>query len=162
MIHNIEEPVLFGALSVLILIILFFYVISREKRTTKQLKLYERSIENLNKNLFKLEKRVEKAITKEYMQEFLDEELEGIKTPIYNSIKELKQAVDSTRNSVKNRVDGLEEKAKEYMSIPMSASLDEGRVVSLFKSGYSTEEIAKEIRANVSEVSFVLKLKGLI
>ena len=158
----INDSILFGGLSVLILIILFLYILARDKKTEKKLKLYERSIENLNKNLFKLEKKIEMTMTREQVTSFLDIELDEIKEPIYKSIKEIKQAVDSTRNNVESRVGGLEEKTKEYMAIPMTATLDEGRVVSLFKSGYSTEEITKELRANISEVSFVLKMKGLV
>ncbi|MCV6608812.1 MAG: hypothetical protein OIF32_11400 [Campylobacterales bacterium] len=161
MIEMIDDTLMFGGLSVVILIVLFFYVISRDKQTQKQLKLYERSIENINKNIFKLEKKMEQSINREQLHNTLDIELDEIKEPIYRSLKELKSAIEASKATVETRVEGLEEKAKEYMSIPMSASLDEGRVVSLFKSGYSAEEIAREIRANVSEVTFVLKLKGL-
>ena len=58
------------------------------------------------------------------------------------------------------RFDRLEERINEYLSVAPT-TLDTARVVALHNAGLSTAEIAKEIRANHSEVQFALSIHNL-
>lgn len=160
-----SESLMFGVLSIAILVLLFIYVIVREKENKRRLNSYEKSIENINKNIYKLEKKIDENIgnniSTEELEKMKRELTATIKDPIYKSLESIKETVKISKSDVESRVGSLEEKAKEYMSIPISAGLDESRVVSLFKNGYTPEDIAKELRSNVSEINFLLKVKGL-
>ncbi|GHV09227.1 hypothetical protein AGMMS50229_18990 [Campylobacterota bacterium] len=59
------------------------------------------------------------------------------------------------------RVDRLDERLGEYLSITPTSSLDTTRVITLHKSGLTVAEIAKELHANHSEVLFALKMHDL-
>ncbi len=162
---ELSESMIFGGFSIAILLLLFIYVIVREKETKKRLNAYEKSIEAINKNIYQLEKKIdektEDTITAQEIERMKQELVSTIKQPIYASLETIKETVKLSKNDVETRMSNLEEKAKEYMSIPISASLDESRVMHLFKNGYTVDDIARELRSNVSEINFLLKVKGL-
>ena len=64
-------------------------------------------------------------------------------------VKELEEKVDSVRKNVKK---------VEFANI---SGNDEQKIVSLYKNGYSIEEISKELRIPAGEVEFIIKMKEL-
>ena len=96
------------------------------------------------------------------LKEMMTRELTGFTQTLLESVQQMKNQVMEEQESLDMRMTRLEERIKEHLSIPVSPTLDEKRILSLHNAGYSKEEIARELRANVSEVGFVLKLNNLI
>lgn len=163
----ISDDMLLMILGSLVLVFLFIYMIYKDSVTTRKLKDYEFAIEELNRQLFLVEKTQKSAGGKEEVdieaeiQRILSRELKGLGETLIDSISEIKQAQVNLKSNLEARMDRIEERTKEYMSVPTSATLDENRVRSLHKAGYSKEEIARELHANVSEVSFILNILNL-
>jgi DNA-binding NarL/FixJ family response regulator len=95
------------------------------------------------------------------IQKVLVKELKGFADSLVESISEIKTAQQAIKSNLEARMDRLEERTKEYLSVPSSAALDENKVRALHKAGYSKEDIAKELHANVSEIAFILNILNL-
>lgn len=163
----ISDDLLLIILGSLVLVFFLIYMIYKDSVTTRKLKDYEFAIEELNRNIFLLDKNQKKGSEKPELnieaeiQRVFSKELKGLADTLIDSIGELKKAQANLKNNLEARMDRIEERTKEYMSVPASAALDENRVRSLHKAGYSKEEIARELHANVSEVSFILNILNL-
>lgn len=163
----IDENIILVVLGSLLVLIFFIYIIYKDSVATKKLKDYEFAIEDLNRHIFMLEKKIEtdKDTTKikvaDEIQKALTKELKEFAGTFMLSIKELQSAHELGKYDLQNRIARLEERTKEYMSVPSAGILDENRVKALYKAGYSKEDIARELRANVSEVSFILNILSL-
>jgi len=163
----ISDDMLLMILGSLVLVFFLIYMIYKDSVTTRKLKDYEFAIEELNRQLFLVEKMQKNSGNKEEIdieaeiQRILSRELKGLGETLIDSISEIKQAQLNLKSNLEARMDRIEERTKEYMSVPTSATLDENRVRSLHKAGYSKEEIARELHANVSEVSFILNILNL-
>ena len=147
---------------------MLFFLYYRDAVIGKKLRIYETSIDALNREVYKLRKEQRKYFSSENLD--IDEEVKGILSKelsaftaqVLDSIKEIRISQEEALEKLQYRLEHLEEKTKEYMAVPSSmVGLDEKRVISLFHAGYSTEDIARELRANISEVAFILKLNNL-
>ena len=163
----LNEDILLILLGGLVLIVFLVYMIYKDSMTTRKLKDYEFAIEELNRQLFLLEKN-QKGGDEKIMAEveaeinrLFSKELKGIADTLMSSINEIKSIQANMKNNLETRMDRIEERTKEYLSVPSSPTLDENKVQSLHKAGYTKEEIAKELHVSVSEVSFVLNILNL-
>jgi len=162
------------------MVVLTLYMFFKDKSTNKKLKDFEYVIEEMNKQLFAYEKKLKKSnneddqdrlknnIKEEILSEFDNEikkvlvnELKELIDKLVHTINTLKQEFDTNKEEINIRLERLEEKTKEYMSVPTSAAIDENRVKALFKAGYNKEEIARELHVSVSEISFILNILNL-
>jgi DNA invertase Pin-like site-specific DNA recombinase len=163
----INDELLLVILGSLVLVFFLIYMIYKESATTRKLKDYEFAIEELNRHIYLVEKTQKNMPQKEEIdveaeiQRLLAKELKGLGETLIDSINEIKRAQSALKSNLEARMDRIEERTKEYLSVPSPASLDENRVRSLHKAGYSKEEIARELHANVSEVSFILNILNL-
>ena len=164
---NLSDDLILMIVGSLVLVSFLIYMIYKDSVTTRKLKDYEFAIEELNRQIFLVEKMQKQSGQKEEIdieaeiQRILAKEFKGLGETLLDSISEIKQAQYSLKANLEARMDRIEERTKEYMSVPSSAALDENKVRSLHKAGYSKEEIAKELHANVSEVSFILNILNL-
>lgn len=157
----INDTILFFGVSLLISILLFLFVFIKDKQHRRRFATYEDSIEVINKTLYKIEKSIDDKV--ERLVGLAKQDLEKeIKNPLFSSIDEIRQNVNDHSDLAKTKVGNLEEKLKEYTSIPMSAQLDENKVLSMYNAGTCVADIAKELRCNESEVTFLLKVRGLV
>lgn len=158
-----NETLLLFSLLCGALLLLIIFLAYRDSALTRRLKTYEAGIETLNRELFKLEARLKKQ--QEEALSALQEELKRQSAEaIVQSVRQLHEAITNQEidNDAQNlRIDRLEERITEFFSVPASATLDASRVISLHQAGYSAEEIAKDLRANISEVALALKLNNL-
>lgn len=146
--------------AVLLLIIFLAY---RDSVFTRRLKTYEAGIEALNRELFKFESRLKNHQNEALAALENDLKRQGAEA-IAQSVRRLQEALQTEaieRDTQNMRLDRLEERITEFLSVPGTASLDASRVISLHNAGYSPEEIARDLRANVSEVALALKLNNL-
>jgi hypothetical protein len=164
---SLSEDLILMITGSLVLVFFLIYMIYKDSVTTRKLKDYEFAIEELNRQIFLVEKMQRQSGEREEVdmdaeiQRVLAKELKGLGETLIDSINEIKQAQVNLKSNLEARMDRIEERTKEYMSVPSSPALDENKVRSLYKAGYSKEEIAKELHANVSEVSFILNILNL-
>ena len=72
------------------------------------------------------------------------------------------QLMRKANEIVRDTLNLLEEKIKEVGYFPTNPNgVDESRIISMFKDGYSVDAIAKELRIGKGEVEFTLKLSNL-
>ena len=145
---HIDEGLILWGVSLLVMVILYIYIVIKNAAIKNRLNSYEASFEELNKSIYRLEKGLDERL--EEIKAKLEAE---IKEPIFSSIESIKQSATIERNRVSNL---------EKISIPMNPTLDENRAISLFKSGNTIPQIAKELMCNESEINFLLKVRGLV
>lgn len=175
--ENLILWVAIGAGAILILLIVYLY--TKENDNLKRTKRYEKSIEELNKEVYRLQKKIKN------MEINIEQFKSGIKQQIYQDMRlEMKNLIDSNIHSqiiplksqmesisnktetlkdmFENKIFNLEDRIKEFAYTPTSpTNIDEGRIISMFKDGWSIDSIAKELRVGKGEVEFTLKFANL-
>ena len=179
MINN-EMMLLYGGVGIAIFFILMiFYIYIKDKESARRLARYEKSIEDLNKEVYRLQKKI-----KENAQD-LESFKNTIKGQMYQDIRlEIKNILDSNLSlelrPLQEKIQGfdgnirdfteeirakmmeLEERLREFAYTPTTpTNIDEGRIISMFKDGWSVDSIAKELRIGKGEVEFTLRFANL-
>ncbi len=167
--EGIILTVFIGLGIVMILILAFSYI--KDLESSSKLKMYEKSIEDLNMQLFKLQKKLKEREVKdalpgndidEIVKRELNKEIIKIDTRVKNAISSLENEIDELKKDIEERHYNMDEKIKEVGYIPTSTqNVDEGRILSMHSSGYSAEDIARELRISRGEVEFTLKLANI-
>ncbi len=167
-------------IGVVILFILAYLYI-KDLENAKKLKSYEKSIEELNKQIHSLRK-----IAKEYEENkhnteidssnnkrHIDSKLNEVRAELQNDVKqalnslsplisvleEIQKSFQIHKNKIDRRMGEIEDRVKAVISIPtISNSLDESKIVAMFKNGRTMEEIAKDLRVTKGEVELILKI----
>jgi septal ring factor EnvC (AmiA/AmiB activator) len=139
------------------MLFLFFYIINRDKITENKLAGLELSLEEINQEIFKLKKEV-----KNLKQNSNLEEIEPIIEEIVDSIKKVEKKYLSKLNELEERMEILENSSKKKVfDFSNVNSQDEERIKTLYKNGYSIEEISRELRIPAGEIELVLKFSNL-
>lgn len=156
----------------IILALLSYYVNLKDKEAAKRLARYEKTIEDINREMHRIQKGFKdfeakltysleniNALVEEDSREIINEALEAL----YAHINELQNSLDSEKSGVLNRILLLEDKVKELVYVPSSSinSIDEKKIVELKRQGLDNEAISKKLRISKSEVEFTLKLANL-
>ena len=82
--------------------------------------------------------------------------------PLRSQIERLNEEYKQYKEEVEGKVFTLEDRIKEFAYTPTNPSnIDEGRIISMFKDGWSVDSIAKELRIGKGEVEFTLKFANL-
>lgn len=170
--------IMIGVSIVILFIIIYMYI--KDLENSRKLKSYERSIEELNKQLFTIQKSVkefEESQTKkskssersidDRLNEFREEMKSDIKstvaniTPLVDIIENVQRSFQAHKNKIDTRMAEIEDRVKAVIAIPtVSSSLDESRILTMYQDGKSKEEIAKELRITKGEVELILKISN--
>lgn len=152
-------------------VILFFLIFIREQEVNKKFKLYEKAIEDLNRDnhkLFQLIKDIpssESFDTKDLnvqIQQEVNEEVRKSLMPMVDSIKEIESVMSNFQNEQIERIDALENSKKEVNFKPRNiVESNEKLIIHNYKNGKSEAMIAKDLRIGIGEVDLILKLANL-
>ena len=83
--------------------------------------------------------------------------------PMLQSLKNLEDTIDKFQDEQEDRMYNLEERTRNISKItPPNFGREEDRVVELFRSGKSKEEIAREMRKSVGQINMILKIHKAI
>jgi len=145
--------IIFGGLSFFMLY-LFYFMIQKEKENETKFLALEKSVDKLSQELYEIKKKLQKNNNDgiKELEEVIEKLVDNIKVLEDNfvlKVKELEEKVDSVRKNVTK---------VEFANI---SGNDEQKIVSLYKNGYSIEEISKELRIPAGEVEFIIKMKEL-
>jgi len=155
----------------ILVVILFFLVFLRDSEVSKKLGIYERVIEDLNRENHNLSRSIEKLASKDKLEIkiFKDEIQKEIKfqvqtslLPMVDSIREIEAVMLNFQDQQIARIDSLENRTKEINYIPPNVTeSNERQIISQYKNGKSEAKIAKDLRIGIGEVDLILKLANL-
>ncbi|MDE6885922.1 MAG: hypothetical protein K2P17_02625 [Helicobacteraceae bacterium] len=145
-----------GILVLFVLIFIFFYI--KDGESQRRLSRYEKSLDDLNKEIYRIQK-----ILKSNHNGDSENFVRNLKDDFRSSIDDVYAIIEKDRDYVDNKLALLEDKIKEISFFPNSSSsnIDDRRIISMFKDGWSIENIAKELMITKSEVEFTLKLADI-
>lgn len=141
-----------GIVVLFVLIFIFFYI--KDGESQKRLMRFERSLDDLNKDIYKLQKSLKNISSNDNAE---------LKMDFRKSLDDIYAIIEKDREYVDNKLTILEDRLKENSFYPSSSSsnMDDKRIISMFKDGWSVENIARELMMTKSEVEFTLKLAGI-
>lgn len=159
------------ALGALVLI-LFIFLLLREKEISKKFEIYEKVIEDLNRQNYKLNYSLKEIASKDIsidleaiekkIENKIKDEIESSLEPTMYTLNKIQQIVENFQKEQISRIDRLESRAKEINFVPPNRNeSNEKLVISQFKAGKSESQIAKDLRIGVGEVDFILKMANL-
>ena len=151
--------IIFLGLSIFMLF-LFIYILRRDKIIEQRLSAFELSLEELNREIHQLKRmRVENSNSDEKLEkieriiESIVDDIRAIEQRNLKIIEELKEEVESLKSKIRKQ------KLPEINNI-ISKS-DEERVITLYKNGYSIEDISRELRIPAGEIELILKFASI-
>ena len=146
-----------GIVVIFVLVFVFFYI--KDGEVQKRLLRYEKSLDDLNKEIFKIQKFLK---SNEIESGYSEESYKQLKLDFRNTIDDIYAIIEKDREYVDNKLLLLEDKIKESHHFSGTlGNVDDKRIISMFKDGWSIESIAKELMITKSEVEFTLKLANL-
>lgn len=158
-----------GMVVVVLLVIAFVYI--RDGEISKRLRNFEKSIEDINIQLYKLKKSLKERELEgnDEDNEFrirLRNEIKGdneaLKAELYQAIKEFSKKYEEERIKLEDKIAIIEERIKESLYISnVTTNVDEERIIALFQKGYTIDAIAKELNIGKGEVELSLSLANL-
>ena len=96
------------------------------------------------------------------MKNVLDSNLFAQISPLKSTLQTLQEEWRDYQEKIDNKTIILEERIKEFAYTPSNpTNIDEGRIISMYKDGWSVDSIAKELRVGKGEVEFTLKFANL-
>lgn len=141
-----------GIVILFVLIFIFFYI--KDGESQRRLAIYEKSLDDLNRELYRLNKMIKEVSS-----------VDTSKNDFRNAVDDIYNVIEKDREYVDNKLQILEDKIKENSSYLQSTlsnvNVDDKRIISMFRSGLSVENIAKELMIAKSEVEFILKLADI-
>ncbi len=155
----------------LILLFLIYYIYSKDVQNTTQIRRVAMAVEELNKELYVLDKKFHRHIQDTPLSESVmqDEdiayELEmGMKKmsePLVSSISDLHVKLQEQQDEVEYKIQKIEDSLRK-LSLPSSVNgMDDARIISLYQQGVDVATISKELRLSKPEVEFVLKINKI-
>ena len=150
----IMNVLMFGGLSFFVFVLLLF-ILKREKISEQKFGAIEMSLEELNKEVYLIKKQLKNIGNVSKI-----DNIEG-------SIKDLAENVQITEeknieimNLIQERINDLYSKIKQNKFPDLSGEItksEEEKILSLYKSGYSIEEISRELRIPAGKIELIVK-----
>ena len=144
----------------LTIIFIFLYIFARDKDIDKKFKMLSASLENLNQEMYKLQKQQNDM--KLNIESQISEQFDSILESFVLKIEETKRYSETEIAQLMDKIQRLESNMKT-LSLPNLHNNtdikkdDKEKIKELYEIGYSIEEIAKELGMTAGEVSFLLK-----
>jgi len=150
------EIIMFLGLSAFILF-LFFYMSKRDKIVDSKLAAMELALEDLNQEIFKLKKDIRNNETQKTLQE-----MENVIEKLVENIKKIEEKNIKLIKQIENKIFNIEHSVKSRMvDFSNINKSDEQKIINLYKSGYSIEQISRELRIPAGEIELVIKFHSM-
>jgi len=153
---------IFTGLSITILFI-FFYIFLRDKQTDKKFQRMGMALEEMNEELYKIEKR-QKNLSNELkleLENLTDNKVDEILNNMVALIKDSQQKSELEIQSLYSKIEKLENNIKinslPNLEINNNEKNEKDKIKELYEIGYSFEEIAKELNIPVGNVKLYLQ-----
>lgn len=159
------------AVLVIILIYITYFIISRDAQQTKKMRSIATAVEELHHQLFDLEKKmkeeidllsvVDTPVSKEELQHELEHGLQRIAGPVSQSLEGIEHDFSAFKADFDKRLHQLEDGMRSLAMPSSVSSMDDAKIIALFKQGVDLDTIAKELHLSKPEVEFVLKINKI-
>lgn len=175
-----ETMILWVGVGVAVFFILLIgYIYLKDSESNKRLGRFEKSIEELNKEVYRLQKKIKEEGAeferfktsiksqiyqdmRQEMKSLLDSSFASQVQPLRNQTQNLQTQWDDFKENIEGKLLGFDERIREFAYTPSNpTNIDEGRIIAMFKDGWSIDSIAKELRIGKGEVEFTLKFANL-
>ncbi|MGX3010072.1 hypothetical protein ACWIUD_00710 [Helicobacter sp. 23-1044] len=149
-----DEMLLINVGIIVLFVLIFAYFYIKDSDTQKRLLRVERALDELNKDIFKLQKTLKNGPKIDTAE---------IKLDFRKSLDDIYAIIEKDREYVDSKFSIFEDRLKENSFYPNASAgnVDERRIIALFKDGWSIENIARELMVTKSEVEFTLKLADI-
>jgi thiamine biosynthesis lipoprotein ApbE len=134
-------------------------MIKRDKIYEQKFAAMELSLEELNKEIFDLKKELKKNNPLKTI-----EKIEEIVETMVDDIRIMEEKNKEFYDSVEEKIAYLQQQIKKSNIQNTMSSLnrhEEEKILSLYKRGYSVEEISRELRIPAGEIELILKFSSL-
>lgn len=167
--QNLSMMCSIACLVIVIVLVVANYL--RSMDTYKRLRRFERGIEDLNKEMYKIKKWIkDNELENQYTNSALSNKIKAeVRDAINNGLIKVQRQIEILESDINKQNDYmeektlmLEEKLRELNYMPSNGNtIDEKRINALFRDGWSIDAIAKEMRLGKGEVEFILKLANI-
>lgn len=165
----------------LILFVIIVFLFLKDSEVNKKLRKYEKSIEDLHYDIFKIKKEFQelqenvsnaidanKAVSKTDIERSIkstvDMQINKLLEPIVESLNDFDSTLKTMQDSIDTKINRLNDQVKEVTAIPSSTGgiVDRNKVIELAKDGKDSEFIARELRTTKGEIDFILRMANYI
>ncbi|MDE5603611.1 MAG: hypothetical protein K2I71_06835, partial [Helicobacter sp.] len=144
-----------GVSLIFALLMVYFYL--KDIDNTKKFKRYEKSIEDLNKEVYRLQKKLKtyESDLESFRQKFkqqiyqdirlemknlIDTNLHSQVMPLRSQMERLNEEYKQYKEEIEGKIFMLEDRIKEFAYTPTNpTNIDEGRIIAMFKDGWSVD-----------------------
>lgn len=161
---------LLGALGLLLIYITYF-IIKRDTQQRRKIDSIASSVEETHRQIFALEKKMRQEmdllsnmdtpISREELHLELERSVQRIAEPVAASLEGIEHDVSAMRADLDKRIHQLEDGLRSLSMPSQVSSMDDAKIIKLFKQGSEIESIAKELHLSKPEVEFVLKINKI-
>lgn len=162
---------IFGLVAIGIACLVSFLSYTRNFDLTKRLRRIEKGMEDINGEIFKIHKWIKdnelenqlssSALNTKIKTESIDA-VNNALVNVYRQVEILEAQMNKERDYMEEKLVSIEEKIREFGYFPTSSTnIDEKRIISMFRDGWSIDSIAKEMRLSKGEIEFTLKLADI-
>lgn len=163
---------IFGLIAIGVSCLIAFLGYTRNLDMQKRLKRFEKGMENINSEIFKIHKWIKDSELESQLSstalntKIKTESADAVNNAlvnVYRQIEILEAQFSKERIYIEEKLVSLEEKIREFGYFPTSSSgnIDDKRIITLFRDGWSIDSIAKEMRLSKGEIEFTLKLADI-
>ncbi|NPA10704.1 MAG: hypothetical protein GXO62_00490 [Epsilonproteobacteria bacterium] len=147
--------IMFGGVSLFVMF-LFWYILKTERVIEQKFSAIELTLENINREIYELKKKEKISIS---AVEKIEKVVEGIVEDVRFLQEHQKSAISVLEGEIANLYNEIKKtKVPEFTNV---SKHDESRIISLYKSGYTIEDIARELRIPAGEVEFIVKFSNI-
>lgn len=160
-----------GLISIGIVCLVAFFNYTRNFEINKRIRRFEKGMEDINNEIFKIHKWIKDSELENQLSttalhnKIKTESIDAVNNAlvkVYRQIEILEAQVNKERDYIEEKIVSIEEKIREFGYFPSSnTSIDEKRIISMFRDGWSIDAIAKEMRLSKGEIEFTLKLADI-
>ncbi len=161
----------FGAVLALIIM----YMMMKDSEHSKKVGYLEHSIDRLHNQLYKSEEQLktlrnklelheqneQRPLGKKEIEAMVKQEVKTVLEPISNALSNTELSMKEFQSNIQNRFDHVENHVKQSVMMPEISSNDEEKIVSMYRNGFSIDDIAKHFRIGAGEVELIVKFSDL-
>lgn len=170
----IDDNILFIGGFGAVLFIIIIYIMVKDSEQSKKVRYLEQSIDRLHNQLYSAENELktmkkkldERMSSKDRMDNeeiitLIKSEVKHILEPIGTALSQTEDSMKEFQSSIQTRFENVENHVKQTVMMPETSKSDEEKIVSMYKSGYTVDEIAKHFRIGAGEVELIVRFADI-
>lgn len=171
----IDDTILYMGGFGAVLVIIIIYIMMKDSEQSKKVKYLEHSIDKLHNQLYSSENELKKlrqqidegfsnqpkGLDEQMIKAMIKHEVKEILEPIGHALTQTETSMKEFQASMQSKFENVENHVKHTVMMPQTSKNDEDKIVSMYKSGYSVDEIAKHFRIGAGEVELIIRFANI-